>query len=187
MIEELVECRDRIVLDVAVYYCAGKSTGELMSSFGRVRYERSHHRRRNCGSVFPADARFGLIDEFLFPLAAPAGFAVPFAGAGEGLRRVVLGTRRDAAGFWEASSGTISLYDATGTCLRTVCYGRMPEARKMSRKGMWSQKRSTVCVFVRTFSLCSSLTAHRTTGHRFYIAPLVSHDPDSRALQRVTC
>ena len=39
------------------------------------------------------------------------------------------------AGFREASSGTISLYDAAGTCLRTVCYGRMPEAGKVSLKG----------------------------------------------------
>ncbi len=39
------------------------------------------------------------------------------------------------AGFREASSGTISLYDAAGTCLRTVCCGRMPEAGKVSLKG----------------------------------------------------
>ena len=39
------------------------------------------------------------------------------------------------AGFREASSGTISLYDAAGTCLPTVCYGRMPEAGKVSLKG----------------------------------------------------
>ena len=73
VIEELDECRDRLVLDGAVYYCAGKSAGELMSSFGRVRYERSQYRRRNCGSVFPADARFGLIGEFWSPLAARQG------------------------------------------------------------------------------------------------------------------
>ena len=72
-IEELDECEDRVVLDGAVYYRAGKSAGEMMSSFGRVRYERSQYRRRNCGSVFPADARFGLIGEFWSPLAARQG------------------------------------------------------------------------------------------------------------------
>ena len=91
------------------------------------------------------------------------------------------------AGFREASSGTISLYDAAGECLRTVCYGRMPEAGKVSLKGMWSQKRSTVCVFARTLRLCSSLMARRIIGHRFCIAPLVNHDPDSRAFRHVTC
>ena len=44
-----------------------------MSSFGHVRYERSQYRRRNCGSVFPADARFRLIGEFWSPLAARQG------------------------------------------------------------------------------------------------------------------
>ena len=54
-------------------YRAGKSVGEPMSSFGHVRYERSQYRRRNCGSVFPADARFRLIGEFWSPLAARQG------------------------------------------------------------------------------------------------------------------
>ena len=60
-------------LDGPVNYRAGKSVGELMSSFGHVRYERSQYRRRNCGSVFPADARFRLIGEFWSPLAARQG------------------------------------------------------------------------------------------------------------------
>ena len=70
-----------------------------MSSFGRVRYERSQYRRRNCGSVFPADARFGLIGEFWSPLAARQGslslslVPVPVKDC-EG---VVPGTGRDAA------------------------------------------------------------------------------------------
>ena len=202
VIEELDECRDRLVLDGAVYYCAGKSAGELMSSFGRVRYERSQYRRRNCGSVFPADARFGLIGEFWSPLAARQGslslslvpvkdceglfqelggmqpsatalnnlattmgsaWDVVQVGALEAIQieegipaeavtmavavdGSMLGMRKEKgapgqgntprpAGFREASSGTISLYDAAGTCLRTVCYGRMPEAGKVSLKG----------------------------------------------------
>ena len=201
-VEELDERRDRLVLDGAVYYCAGKSSGELMSSFGRVRYERSQYRRRNCGSVFPADARFGLIGEFWSPLAARKGslslslapvkdceglfqelggmqpsatalnnlattmgsaWDVVQDGALEAIRieegipaeavtmavavdGAMLGMRKEngapgqgnaprPAGFREASSGTISLYDAAGTCLRTVCYGRMPEAGKVSLKG----------------------------------------------------
>ena len=201
-IEELDECEDRVVLDGAVYYRAGKSAGEMMSSFGRVRYERSQYRRRNCGSVFPADARFGLIGEFWSPLAARQGSLglalVPVKDC-EGLFRELggmqpsatalsnlavtmgsawgvvqdgalkairieegipaeavtmavavdgsmLGMRKEKAapgqgnaprpaGFREASSGTISLYDAAGECLRTVCYGRMPEAGKVSLKG----------------------------------------------------
>ena len=200
-IEELDECEDRVVLDGAVYYRAGKSAGEMMSSFGRVRYERSQYRRRNCGSVFPADARFGLIGEFWSPLAARQGSLglalVPVKDC-EGLFRELggmqpsatplsnlavtmgsawgvvqdgalktirieegipaeavtmavavdgsmLGMRKEKgapgqgnaprpAGFREASSGTISLYDAAGECLRTVCYGRMPEAGKVSLK-----------------------------------------------------
>ena len=202
VIEELDECRDRLVLDGAVYYCAGKSAGELMSSFGRVRYERSQYRRRNRGSVFPADARFGLIGEFWSPLAARQGslclslvpvkdceglfqelggmqpsatalnnlattmgsaWDVVQVGALEAIRieegipaeavtmavavdGSMLGMRKEKgaprqgnaprpAGFREASSGTISLYDAAGTCLRTVCYGRRPEAGKVSLKG----------------------------------------------------
>ena len=194
-IEELDKCRDRLVLDGAVYYRAGKSVGELMSSFGRVRYERSQYRRRNCGSVFPADACFGLIGEFWSPLAArqeslslslvpvkdceglfqelggmqpsatalnnlavtmgsawdvvqdgalkairieegiPAEavtMAVAVDGAMLGMRKekgaLGQGNAPRPAGFREASSGTISLYDAAGECLRTVCYGRMPEA-----------------------------------------------------------
>ena len=181
VIEELDECRDRLVLDGAVYYCAGKSAGELMSSFGRVRYERSQYRRRNCGSVFPADARFGLIGEFWSPLAARQGslclslvpvkdceglfqelggmqpsatalnnlattmgsaWDVVQVGALEAIRieegipaeavtmavavdGSMLGMRKEKgapgqgnaprpAGFREASSGTISLYDAAG-------------------------------------------------------------------------
>ena len=172
-----------------------------MSSFGRVRYERSQYRRRNCGSVFPADARFGLIGEFWVSPCRPAGIAWPCAGAGEGCEGLfqelggmrpsatalsnlavtmgsawgvvqdgalktirieegipaeavtmavavdgsMLGMRKEKgapgqgnaprpAGFREASSGTISLYDAAGECLRTVCYGRMPEAGKVSLK-----------------------------------------------------
>ena len=38
------------------------------------------------------------------------------------------------AGFREASSGTVSLYNANGGCLRTACYGRMPESGKVSLK-----------------------------------------------------
>ena len=38
------------------------------------------------------------------------------------------------AGFREASSGTVSLYDADGRSLRTVCFGRMPESGKVSLK-----------------------------------------------------
>ena len=201
-IEELDECEDRVVLDGAVYYRAGKSAGEMMSSFGRVRYERSQYRRRNCGSVFPADARFGLIGEFWSPLAARQGslglalvpvkdceglfqelggmrpsatalsnlavtmgsaWGVVQDGALKAIRieegipaeavtmavavdGSMLGMRKEKgapgqgnaprpAGFREASSGTISLYDAAGECLRTVCYGRMPEAGKVSLKG----------------------------------------------------
>ena len=166
-----------------------------------MRYERSQYRRRNCGSVFPADARFGLIGEFWSPLAARQGSLglalVPVKDC-EGLFRELggmqpsatalsnlavtmgsawgvvqdgalktirieegipaeavtmavavdgsmLGMRKEKgapgqgnaprpAGFREASSGTISLYDAAGECLRTVCYGRMPEAGKVSLK-----------------------------------------------------
>ena len=39
------------------------------------------------------------------------------------------------AGVREESSGTISLHDVARTCLRTVCFGRMPEAKKVSLKG----------------------------------------------------
>ena len=60
-IEEQDGRQDRLVLDGAVKFRAGTSAGKMMSSFGRVRYERSQYRRRNCGSVFPADVRFGLI------------------------------------------------------------------------------------------------------------------------------
>ena len=51
--------------------------------------------------------------------------------------------QRDAprrAGFWEASSGTISLHggspgeDGSRPRLQTVCFGRMPEAGKVSLK-----------------------------------------------------
>ena len=42
--------------------------------------------------------------------------------------------RRGRAGFREASSGTVSLYDADGRSLRTVCFGRMPESGKVSLK-----------------------------------------------------
>ena len=38
------------------------------------------------------------------------------------------------AGFREASSGTVSLYDADGDCPVNVCYGRMPEAGMVSPK-----------------------------------------------------
>ena len=38
------------------------------------------------------------------------------------------------AGYREASSGTISFYSVEGKCLRTVRYGRMPEAGKLSLK-----------------------------------------------------
>ena len=38
------------------------------------------------------------------------------------------------AGFREASSGTVSLYDDEGVCLRGVCFGRMPESGKVSLK-----------------------------------------------------
>ena len=173
-----------------------------MSSFGRVRYERSQYRCRNYGSVFPADARFGLTGEFWSPLAArqgslslslvpvkdfeelfqelggmppsatalnklatTMGSAWDFAqdGALKAIRieqgtpakavtmavsidGAMLGVRKEnglpgqgkaprPTGSREASSGTISLYDAAGTGPRTVCYGRMPDARKVSLKG----------------------------------------------------
>ena len=38
------------------------------------------------------------------------------------------------AGFREASSGTVSLYDDDGACLRGVCFGWMPESGKVSLK-----------------------------------------------------
>ena len=66
-VEALDEDREQLVLDGAVYYHAGKSPGEMMSSFGRVRYERSQYRRRRCASVYPADVRFGLIGGFWSP------------------------------------------------------------------------------------------------------------------------
>ncbi len=201
VIEELDDSSDGLVVDGARYYRAGTSVGEVMSSFGRVRFERSLYRRQGCASVIPADARFGVIAGFWSPLAArQASLSLSLAPAKdcEGLLRelggmapsatalnqlattlgsvwdvvqadalasirseegvpseavsmavsidgAMLGMRKEngasgpkdtprPAGFREASSGTISLCDANGKCLRTVCYGRMPEAGKVSLK-----------------------------------------------------
>ena len=84
----------------------------------------------------------GALEEIRIEEGIPAE-AVTMADAVDG---ALLGMRKEKgapgqgnaprpAGFREASSGTISLYDAAGTCLRTVCYGRMPEAGKVSLKG----------------------------------------------------
>ena len=201
VIEELDECRDRLVLDGSIYHCSGRSRGKMMSSFGEVHYERSQYRRRHCEAVYPADERFGVIGGFWSPYAARLGslslalapvkdceglfrelggmqpsatalnnlvetlgsawdvvqekaldatrqeegvpeeaasVAVSIDGAMLGMRKEKAppGQKDEArpAGFREAASGTVSLYDANGVCLRTVCYGRMPEAGKVSLK-----------------------------------------------------
>ena len=201
VIEELDERSEGLLVDGARYYRAGASAGDVMSSFGRVRFERSLYRRRGCGSVFPADIRFGVIGGFWSPLAArQASLSLSLAPAKdcEGLFRelggmapsatalnqlaitlgsawdvvqadaltsirsaegvpleavsmavsidgAMLGMRKEKdapgrkdtprpAGFREASSGTISLCDANGKRLRSACYGRMPEAGKVSLK-----------------------------------------------------
>ena len=61
VIEELDECRDRLVVDGSIYHCTGPSPGKILSSFGEVAYERSRYRRRDCEAVFPADEHFGVI------------------------------------------------------------------------------------------------------------------------------
>ena len=201
VIEELDECRDRLVVDGSIYHCSGRSSGKILSSFGEVAYERSRYRRRDCEAVFPPDERFGVIGGLWSPYAARLGslsLALAPVKDCEGLFRelggmrpsatalnhlvVTLGSAWDAvqetaldeirqaegvpeeaasvavsidgamlgmrkekaapgagdasrpAGFREASSGTVSLYDADGRSLRTVCFGRMPESGKVSLK-----------------------------------------------------
>ena len=201
VIEELDECRDRLVQDEMIYHCSGQSRGKIMSSFGEVHYERSRYRRRGCEAVFPADERFGVIGGFWSPYAArlgslsialapvkdcerlfgelggmrpsatalnnlveilgsawdvvqeksldvirrEEGVAEEAATVAVSLDGAMLGMRKEKArpgqedaprpaGFREASSGTVSLYDDDGACLRGVCVGRMPESGKVSLK-----------------------------------------------------
>ena len=67
-----------------------------------------------------------------------ATVAVSIDGAMLGMRkekaRPGQGDAPQPAGFREASSGTVSLYDDDGVCLRGVCFGRMPESGKVSLK-----------------------------------------------------
>ena len=87
--------------------------------------------------VVQADALASIRSEEGVPSGATS-MAVSIDGVMLGMRKEK-GTpgQEDAprpAGFQEASSGTISLCDANRKCLRTVCYGRMPEAREVSLK-----------------------------------------------------
>ena len=70
--------------------------------------------------------------------AKAASVAVSIDGAMLGMRKEKAapgqGDAPRPAGFREASSGTVSLYDADGSSLRGVCFGRMPESGKVSLK-----------------------------------------------------
>ena len=196
---------EQLVVDGRPYYCAGKQRSCVMSSFGRVEYERNRYRRLKCDTIAPADDRFRIVSGFWSPLAArhaslamamgPAkdcenlfrelggmapsatvlnGLAalngmiwevaealeairaeeeVPAEAAAisvsiDGVHLGMLKTKGspqpgDAprpAGFREASSGTVSLHgrspgeDGSLPRLHTVCFGRMPEAGKVSLK-----------------------------------------------------
>ena len=70
VIEELDDSSDGLVVDGVRYYRVGVSAGEVMSSFSRTRFERSLYRRRDCSSLLPAEARFGVIGGFWSLLAA---------------------------------------------------------------------------------------------------------------------
>ena len=67
-----------------------------------------------------------------------ASVAVSFDGAMLGMRKEIAAPGPEdasrSAGFREASSGTVSLYDADGRSLRTVCFGRVPDSGKVSLK-----------------------------------------------------
>ena len=200
-IEAVDPSEDQLLLDGMLHYRVGPSRGRMMTSFGAVEFARSRFRRRKLESVFPAEARFGLLAGFWTPLAAEQGTlalsllpmedsravlqrlggmevsgtalnhllatseaawdvlrdgALKEAREAEGVPKdaallvvsmdgTMIGMRQGKAppgqedgarpaGYREASSGTISFYSREGKCLRTVRYGRMPEARKLSLK-----------------------------------------------------
>ena len=200
-IEAVDPSEDQLLLDDMLHYRVGPSRGRMMTSFGAVEFSRSRFRRRKLESVFPAEARFGLLAGFWTPLAAEQGTlalsllpmedgravlhrlggmevsgtalnhllatsdaawdvlrdgALKQAREAEGVPEdaallvvsmdgTMIGMRKGKAppgqedgarpaGYREASSGTISFYSRDGKCLRTVRYGRMPEARKLSLK-----------------------------------------------------
>ena len=64
---------DQLLLEDVKYYRVGPSRGRMMTSFGAVEFHRSRFRRRRADSVFPAEARFGLLAGFWTPLAAEQG------------------------------------------------------------------------------------------------------------------
>lgn len=64
---------DQLLQDDVVYYRVCPSRGRMMTSFGAVEFDRSRFRRREESSIFPAEARFGLLSGFWTPLAAEQG------------------------------------------------------------------------------------------------------------------
>ena len=83
---------DQLLLDDVVYYRVGPSRGRMMTSFGSVDFDRSRFRRRKLSSIFPAEARFGLLAGFWTPLAAEQGTLalslLPMEDSREMLRRL---------------------------------------------------------------------------------------------------
>ena len=72
-IEAVDPVEDQLLLEDVKYYRVGPSRGRMMTSFGAVEFHRSRFRRRKADSVFPAEARFGLLAGFWTPLAAEQG------------------------------------------------------------------------------------------------------------------
>ena len=72
-IEAVYPGEDQVLLEVVRYYRVGPYRGRMMTSFGAVESHRSRFRRGKADSVFPGEARFGLLAGFWTPLAAEQG------------------------------------------------------------------------------------------------------------------
>ena len=123
-IEAVDPVEDQLLLDDVVYYRVGRSRGRMKTSFGSVVFDRNRFRRRKASSMFPAEARFGLLAGFWTPLAAEQGTLALSLLRMEDSRAVL---RR--LGGMEVSGNALNHLMTTSDAAWDVLRGALKEAR----------------------------------------------------------